>query len=311
MLEQKEQTFFPIIAEGQTCIQDAYNTYYIVLPCSIHSDLNWEKEKLFAQKVLEQGSKILWGLDFHLENKKFPLEHKMQFTAFKLAVQTFVDTLYTDFSQNTLGVCLYKGSADLIKGAQQIEDLDKLVSFLSLFFTYLPDSIRPFVFLDAKNIDNPYDFFQFFSKERFTYFTLIIKNHPLFPYHCFSSIHDKHSPYSLGYIGPNYRPQKFKIPDLGIAIATQKNPVVKKQVNAVFSFLQDYPLRVIDINYLIEIDQLNQVIIFDQTLNSINRRHIMGFCAAGGKVITVGALQGFCKEISWEEFKKTVRGRGI
>lgn len=314
--EYKDHPFVPCIYKGSSQeIPKSYNCALIHLPSHMDGDLDWESQIKRGEELLEQNKKILWHLDFELENLNFPYDHKLQFESLKLAVEAFSSTIYPKFSEETLGVLLYSGELETVLSSfgptnsleQILQTVEIFVDFLRLFFPVFPDDILPFLDISTSQFDQAF-VYQLFSKERFEYFSLITEKKDLFT----SSLSSDSTPLSLGYMGENYTDEDKILPTVGLLFPQDDLFAdVHLEINSTLKKIVSIPTRIIYESFLIdEIDGIDQLIVFEKGLTPSGKRQIQGFLAAGGQVVTVGEEIGFLEEISFEVFLKN-RGRGI
>ena len=105
--------YFPVIQEEHLDLQtlEAANAVLIKLHASADDELIWEKERAYAERVSSEGKLILWELDFGLSTKKIDSSDSSLFYSFGIAVDEFVNTLWGDYKDVSIGVVLYRGDA--------------------------------------------------------------------------------------------------------------------------------------------------------------------------------------------------------
>jgi hypothetical protein len=110
-LYRNGQKFFPVIQESPFEWQtvDVANTVLIRLPAKSDDELIWEKERSYTEKAISDGKMILWELDFGLSSQKIDVLDSSLFYSFGIAVDEFVNTLWREHKDSTLGVVLYRG----------------------------------------------------------------------------------------------------------------------------------------------------------------------------------------------------------
>jgi len=112
-LYRNDHKFFPVIQEQslESEMLDAANAVLITLSASADADLIWEKERAYAEKVAEEGKLILWELDFGLSLKKIDAADSSLFYSYGIAVDEFVNTLWRELKDSSIGVIIYRGDA--------------------------------------------------------------------------------------------------------------------------------------------------------------------------------------------------------
>lgn len=108
------QYFIPIIAKSMDAFDLCYhNTVVLTVDLTLSSSFDFEDLKIQAKELQEKGVKILFELKFGFFQKRVKLHVESFLAAFTRAMNIFLEDLYTGFEQDTLGVILYKGNADL------------------------------------------------------------------------------------------------------------------------------------------------------------------------------------------------------
>lgn len=88
----------------------------INLDAALKASLDWKKEITASQEAIEQGSKILWKIDFGLFDRlQYSLASQQQFQGLRLAIEHFQSEIWGQFAETSLGVVLYEGSLDKIE----------------------------------------------------------------------------------------------------------------------------------------------------------------------------------------------------
>jgi hypothetical protein len=108
--------FTPAIFDARSLddtIPEGFNSVLINLNGRTTSDLNWEKERLTALRYIDQGLRLFWNIDLGLfSNLDLPLTDQTQFLALTLSLHHFKDSLWKEFQEHTVGLCLYRGPID-------------------------------------------------------------------------------------------------------------------------------------------------------------------------------------------------------
>lgn len=301
----------------------------IRLDGNMESTLDWRKAESEAASVIEQGEQVLWEIELGLFNQlRFPLSDQAQFLSLTLALEHFRDTLWREFSEHSQGVVLYRGTADFrlefrwdgeqvfhlqewlqevfidtekfeketglsIEGFTNIklEDLKKsqhsawilalfcrdvASSYLNRLAEYLPDTLPCFVSLDTQNIHDPILANLLVHRER--YFPLQILEE------------ERANSMTLGVCFPS---------------ADVRLPSHYASLREGLAFLQRQKIsfRIILENMLTqEWDGLNELMAIGEGISLQTKRKLLGFCAAGGLVISLEKMIGVPHEISFEEW---------
>ncbi|CUI17141.1 conserved hypothetical protein [Candidatus Protochlamydia naegleriophila] len=111
--------FIPVVFEGtmEPSLHTPFNTVTIYLDGRLQADLTWKKAKEEAQKAVECGYGIFWDIDIGLfEQLPFALTNQTQYLSLALSLEHFRDSLWKEFKSKTIGVSIYRGSADFSLG---------------------------------------------------------------------------------------------------------------------------------------------------------------------------------------------------
>ena len=103
----------------------------VILPlmAGTNSLLDWDKERQQAKKWVDLGYRILWELKLGLfDALLFPIGDQMQFHSLQLAFRHFLATLWQEWSQESLGVLLWRGEAGV--WSEPLWNQEEEVSFL-------------------------------------------------------------------------------------------------------------------------------------------------------------------------------------
>jgi len=363
------EVFTPCIFDGNPgeAIPEGFNAVKILLDGRTTSDLNWNHAKSLALRYSEQGLKLFWEMDLGLfSGLTQPLSDKTQYASLGIAIDHFRDTLWKEFQHETIGICLFRGSADFSLGFpwddEQIDNLrswlhhhfkdqqiffsetgieildfykidefslkvnavgrhilrlfcaDAAASYLDLLIINIPDTLQPFLLLDATLLDSPGQCAQLVSKERFDRWHYVIKGSALQPsdlaWEGSAGVGTSFSPY--GYLGHKPRDKPLGTPlsekkvVLGVCLPSESmiQPSQYAGLDEVLKslILRKIPFRIIPETFLItDWDGLDQIIVLAQGLSFQGKRKLQGFCAAGGVVVTIGLPIGLPLEMSVEE----------
>lgn len=129
----------PIIFDAQTLnekIPSFFNAVRIPLDATLKADLLWKQERQAAETYIQQGFRIFWEIQLGLFNQlTLPITNQSQFLSLSLALEHFRDTLWKEFHQKTVGLCLYRGTADFSLGfVWDKEQLSHLREWLEQIF---------------------------------------------------------------------------------------------------------------------------------------------------------------------------------
>lgn len=289
-------------------IPEGCNTVSIHLDGTVSSNLDWERAKELAQNYIKEGYFIFWNLDLGLFDKlKLPLSNQTQFLSLVLSLEHLRDTLWKEFKEKTLGVCIYNGTFNFLSnwddhlknnyltwGAKNVgenfePDLlywknlfarDAVAEYLQLLGNRMPDALQIFATLNVDPTLNLLMEAQLSHRERFDRLHLMIKN---------------------GKLPLNNHSAEIAVCLPGYQVIDPKfyhgfEETLKKLLNLL-------PFRIIPESYLInEWDGLDYLVVMPASLASQGKRKLQGFCAAGGTVVSVGNPIGLPQEIALDEF---------
>jgi hypothetical protein len=287
------------------------NGTHILIDGKMQSDLDWKDAKSKASKYVEEGHSLFWDIDLGLFNRlSLPLSNQTQFHSLALALEHFRDTLWTEFQAHTSGVCVYQGhgdfSCDFPWDEEQIENLHKFlaekkiskdphilslfcrdvcVEYINLLVSCLPDSMPLHLLFDMEGVQNPLWQAQLLTKERFERIQLSVKGAVI-------PLSFSHEDSHIGICFPSMKLYKQKFYE-GLDEAFRW--LLSKQI----------PFRIIPESLLItEWDGLDYLLYAPSGLTPEGRRKLLGFCAAGGTVVSVGELLGLPEEISFAKLQE-------
>lgn len=124
-----DQLFIPkIYDEDSNDVPERFNAVKVLIDGKIDSLLNWRDAQQKAQKHIENGLKIFWEIDLGLFKKlSKPLSNETQYKALCLSLEHFRNSLWKEFHEQTIGLCLYRGPCDFTHefkwDQEQIENL--------------------------------------------------------------------------------------------------------------------------------------------------------------------------------------------
>lgn len=94
-------------------IPDGFDAVKIAIDGRVAADLTWKQAHEVAENHIKQGLRIFWEIDLGLfQQLNRSLDNKSQFLSLSLSLEHFRDTLWKEFKQHSIGICLYRGHAD-------------------------------------------------------------------------------------------------------------------------------------------------------------------------------------------------------
>lgn len=225
VLEEKQPVSCPRIYEGgwHASMPIGFDAVTIHLDGRMQSDLDWKEAKEHALQAVNKGYAVMWNMQMGLFDELLhPLTHQAQCLSLTLALEHFRDSLWKEFKSQTLGITLFRGSADFSHGFRwdehqehnlrhwlqdiQVSHLagldlahmkeheeaiafirlycrDVAIEYLALLATRLPDSLPAYLFLDTHSLPpSLLTEMQLLNPERFDRLHLALQGHQL-PFH--------------------------------------------------------------------------------------------------------------------------------
>lgn len=120
------QVFPAIIYDASFCgetVPPFFNAVRILIDGKIKADLSWVKERAAARMYVEQGLRIFWEIDLGLfDLLEQPLSNRTQFLSLGLSLEHFLKTLWKEFQSHSVGLCIYRGTADFSRNFRWDEE---------------------------------------------------------------------------------------------------------------------------------------------------------------------------------------------
>jgi hypothetical protein len=279
--------FDPLIEEGST----------ICLPARLSDDLDWSKEKKAAEQIVASGKYLFWELDLGLDAFLFTPGDSASFYAFSLAVEEFSKQIWPLFQEHTFGLSLYRGPFPPVQnfplthweslflewtveqgGDYPLYCVQMWVEYLHRLLSFLPETVLPFALIDATQIVSMAKAAQFFSTARFEHLHLAIKGANIpFSGISWEEVREAKSPCA---------------PTLGVLLPSDEclsAPVLESLQGLLCDLTsKKMPFRIIPEEKLTEQwDGLDELFAISQALSAQGKRKLLGFIAAGGKVLSL------------------------
>lgn len=313
-------------------IPEDFNAVCIPLNGTLHSTLDWNPARKYAEQCIKKGFNLFWELDLGLlGGLRRPLSDQTQFKCLVLALHHFRDTLWREFKEYTIGLNIYRGPGDFSVGfdwdAQQMKNFDLWVTenptssledfdlkklycrdaaseYLNLLAANVPDELPLFILVDISSIENPLEQAKLLSRELFDRIRLGIKGSRL-PLDDFAW--DNGSP-RHGYISRRILQQNPASAVVGICfpgtncIEPGHYSGMQQAIEWLLKTKREF--RIIPELFLTtEWDGLDYILFTPMGLGTQGKRKLQGFCAAGGIAVTLGKSLGLVHEISLQEFQ--------
>ncbi len=273
-----------------TEIPEEFHAVSLTLDAGLTSRLEWKAQIMQAHEWKEKGKKLFWLFDFGLRPDVSYSDTHLE--SLRLSVEHFDREVWNRFQQETVGACLYCGTSDLSE--DQIRFFEQLAGSL-------PDEVEPFLMLDVTSLSSSVDIARALSKERFPHFTLAVKGMeipvPEFGWETVVGMR--------GMIGERLLYSTIEDPTVGVCVPEQGasdciDEIVQwmKKEGLSFRMIPEALLTT-------EWQGLDHVIVDTSSVDVLGKRRLMGFCAAGGTIVSIGELLGLPFEMSFEEWKSS------
>ncbi len=270
------------------------------------SALEWNKSIHEAVLTVEKGKEILWELDFGLFSRLLhPLKHPQQFLSLCLAIEHFHEIIWNRFRDSTCGVVIYQGS---FSSQEILEKTDK-IAFDDWIQTHLhSDKATPFSQLLFCR-DVALDYIKQLAGQ-FPYGVDIFIQ---------LSLDDSFTPIEkLIFLNEEcYKPLLYQVNGNFIAVedSEAKVGICLPPMNRFFhqwNFLLDEALKklsTMQIRYrpipeeslITHLEGLDDLIICPSAISLPGKRQLQGFCAAGGRILSLETtLLGLTNELKFE-----------
>ncbi|MBS4169143.1 hypothetical protein [Parachlamydia sp. AcF125] len=329
-------------------IPSGYQAVLISLDGTVKGNLDWKKEKEWASQCIEEGLTIFWEMRLGLFSALLkPISHRTQFLSLGLSLEHFLQGPWLEFHEHSLGLCIYKGNADLsenfswepehvahfqnwlqdlfgeVEKFQQESGLsvesfkevnpsqaalkslgalfcrDLAADYVDLLAGHMSQVLPLFLLMDATSIQDPALQMQLLLKERFPRFEMGVKGSLI------------GNPAMRWENNALYYPATQNQEKMAICL-----PSLKREQSVHFRYfskvievlnIQAIPFRVIsEQNMTHEWDELDTLFVLPDCLSSEGKRKLMGFCAAGGQVVSLGYPLGVPEELSFKEWQEKI-----
>lgn len=302
---QNSKPFVPRFTRHEAAFnQGGFDGIVITLDATLKSDLNWDIQQQKALKIMGQGGLILWDFDFgpiHFAN----CFDELSWSSAKLAIEHFCQTLYPTYAEASFGVNLTEKSlmpVDHAEASSLWHYFDVLSHELHRRGALFPEELMVFATFDCEGLKSPLMEAQLLSLRRFPHIGLILRGGtlPLFGM-CLEKGETKG-----GVI--DARPHSVYHPKVGLCLPQEYN-LTPNDKSAFESIL--HQLKMKSIAYRIFDEELfneswhdlEVIIVVPSAMDlKLLERHCMGFCVAGGNIVSWGDGLDLEESLSFEEW---------
>lgn len=261
------------------------NLCTIALSLQLGADLDFHEAKKKALEAINKGLKLSFELELGLFSRlKKPLANPSQYLSFELSLKHFKDCFWEPFQKEIKEVILYSGPLDFSKDVDfDHEDANLFfcqgvkMDYLQMLRSILPESMPVCLKLDAKTIQDPWDFALLTIPELYHPFYLILEN--------------------------AWRKENRSSP---FAICIPDEKIQMGDLKLFFDFFEEKQLscRLIpESNLITSWDGLDYLFVDPTTLEREGKRKLQGFVAADGRVVSMHGDIGVANELSFKQFK--------
>lgn len=299
----------------------------IHLKAGVQDPLDFQKEHLACQQAIEKDLDLKFVIDLGLFSKlKRPLSNKSQYLSLELSLEHFKNTLWTEFHESILDICLYEGELDF-SDFLDFQDLtlnlqEWILERFSTIESFHDETGIPIKSFEEINPDllattNPGKFIKscFCRDVAFDYLQMLKANLPdAMPLSIKLEHNGGLNPLQIALLTHREVYEPFHLsseinhkPNIAVCLPSSKKVILSQYaaLNDVLEFLieKKEPYRLIPESMLIsEWDLVDYLFVLPHLLDSQGKRKLQGFVAAGGTVVTLGDAIGLDNEISFATF---------
>ncbi len=250
-------------------VPPGFSSVNIPVDLSPTSSLSWEEEKKEASSLIEKGYNITFELELKLE---LLTQARLQTTSF--ALDECRKALIDPFSSHIDAIIMKRYDAPF----KTLDERDREVDFLEILRTDLPSEIPVLLLFCCKSLQDPYSAACMFAQDRFSLFTLGLKESPIYT----SSICYDEGKALLGYFGRDITKKQG---------AECREAIVMPRFTSDASMLKNLvntkpDAKIISEEHLaLEWEGVDLLYVVENSLHPTTLRLIAGFVAAGGVVV--------------------------
>lgn len=289
-------------------IDDCFDAINILLDATDDSKLSFQDVIPQIEKGIAAGKKLFFEFQFGMDPLHFNFKDQMQFFGYSIAIASFIEVIYTPYSEHIEGVFLYRGSGDFsgaitshlelqelfdefVKGSDReyelhLFSLQVLMEYLHRLGAALPEDLSMHVLLNFKGISVSSHQAELLSADHFPYIKPAVKGARV----AYEGLAWEKGRSQSGFLGRDLSGfEKIDVPHVALLLPAFGDV----PYDAVNTELEK--LNASGISYkVIPEDMLNeswhlidQLIVFEGHISGEGKRMINGFIAAGGKVKTI------------------------
>lgn len=302
----------------------------IILEGGVKASLDWTLAKIEAREQIEKNKRILWNLDLGLFNRLVhPFSQQSQFLSLRLSIDHFKREIWPVFGDGSAGVLLYNGPADyrrtfpwdaaqssnlcewLKEAFPSIDELnietglffhdhneatahtlctttngsrllslfcrDACVEYLNLLAANIPDEIPVYAKLETSEIDDLAFLAQLTTTEKYERLQILPR------------IDAQQSVKTAVCLPPSDLIRSEAIEGLNEAMQALENREIAYKIIPEASLITEW-------------DELDNLIVCPKGVGPQGFRKFQGFCAANGRIVTLGSPLGLVNEIAFGDW---------
>jgi len=303
------------------------NSIIIHLKAGVQDPLDFQKEYLACQEAIEKGLSLNFVIDLGLFSKlKRPLSNKSQYLSLELSLEHIKNTLWNEFHESIVDICLYEGGLDF-SDFLDFQDLtpnlhEWILERFSTVETFSDETGIPIINFEEITEDllattSPGKFIKslFCRDVAFDYLQMLRANLPdAMPLSIKLENKGDLNPLQVALLTHQEVYDPFHLaseinqkPKIAVCLPSSKKVTLSHYaaLNDALEFLieKKEPYRLIPESMLIsEWDLVDYLLVLPHLLESQGKRKLQGFAAAGGTVVTLGDTIGLDNEISFPTF---------
>ena len=282
----------PCIAE-QRPLAAPFNSVWLTLDATRHSDLNWSDMIQKADAWVAEGIALFWHVDLGLfDELPLPIGNSAQLQPQRRAFEYFCETVWERFHASTVGCSFFRGRLNVDHATAAYDSFHCIAQ-------QKPEGLKGYLCIDVTDIP-PAEQARLLSDERVAPFLLAVKG-ALIPFE--GLVWQEGKDYGLwsGAIGSSAPLSRVR-PKLALCLPPSYSCF--HALTPLFEVLEATQYQLVPASLLpARWETFDILIVVSELLTPSCCRMIQGFVAGGGRVVTYGASIGFAEEISFAEWR--------
>ena len=268
----------------------------LTLDATLASDLHWRHAESIIKQMQQTGKKCLINLELGLfNNLKLPLSNKAQFLSLSVAINHFVEKIYSPFKKEIIAVMLFHG--DLFASSKK--EADHYAQWLAEQTSHSPNCLLYFL------LESRFEFLHLLSNSfpRALALIVMMEEIPASSYTLLSTafllakknniiISCSRAPFAFDpsvYIGSEANISSATVqPSFAICFNTHQAMSLEKELDGAIAALlkRHIPFRLISEEAITtECAGIDRLLVASTTIDTMTKRKLQGFKAAMGEII--------------------------